>query len=156
LNLTLTWLTVKSPCGGGVEYLHRDPASRRRRQKGKSHIWDSIIWSQAPRDSSDPRMTALASVSSIYKRQTCPLVREGAPPKQDHNCQTEKNIWSWAPDGARHQDWLTDRQSQCDFDSDVTDSSVVVQLSVESQPVKKRLSRWKENLMRVVVTMRLL
>jgi hypothetical protein len=24
------------PCGGGVEYLHRDPASRRRRLKGKS------------------------------------------------------------------------------------------------------------------------
>jgi hypothetical protein len=27
-----------NPCGGGVEYLHRDPASRRRRQKGKSQI----------------------------------------------------------------------------------------------------------------------
>jgi hypothetical protein len=26
------------PCGGGVEYLHRDPASRRRRRKGKSQI----------------------------------------------------------------------------------------------------------------------
>jgi hypothetical protein len=25
-------------CGGGVEYLHRDPASRRRRRKGKSRI----------------------------------------------------------------------------------------------------------------------
>jgi hypothetical protein len=24
------------PCGGGVDYLHRDPASRRRRRKGKS------------------------------------------------------------------------------------------------------------------------
>jgi hypothetical protein len=24
--------------GGGVEYLHRDPASRRRRRKGKSQI----------------------------------------------------------------------------------------------------------------------
>jgi hypothetical protein len=24
------------PCGGGFEYLHRDPASRRRRRKGKS------------------------------------------------------------------------------------------------------------------------
>jgi hypothetical protein len=27
-----------SLCGGGVEYLHRDPASRRRRRKGKSQI----------------------------------------------------------------------------------------------------------------------
>jgi hypothetical protein len=33
-------------CGGGVEYLHRDPASRRRRRKGKSQIWDSKIWSR--------------------------------------------------------------------------------------------------------------
>jgi hypothetical protein len=38
-----------------------------------------------------------------------PLVREGAPQKQDRNCQTVIiNIWSWAPDGARHQDLLTD------------------------------------------------
>jgi hypothetical protein len=34
--------------------------------------------SQIPRDS-DPRKTVLARVSSIYKRQTSPLVREGAP-----------------------------------------------------------------------------
>jgi hypothetical protein len=27
-----------TPCGGGIEYLHRDPASRRRRQKGKSQM----------------------------------------------------------------------------------------------------------------------
>jgi hypothetical protein len=33
-----------SPCGGGIEYLHRDPASRRRQRKGKSQIWDSKIW----------------------------------------------------------------------------------------------------------------
>jgi hypothetical protein len=26
------------PCGGGIEYLHRDPASRRRRRKGKSQM----------------------------------------------------------------------------------------------------------------------
>jgi hypothetical protein len=100
----------KYPCGGGVEYLHRDPASRRRRRKGKSHIWDSKIWSRVPRDS-DTRKTALARASSIYKRQTRPIVREGAPQKQDRNCQTVINIWSWAPDGARHQDLLIDGQS---------------------------------------------
>jgi hypothetical protein len=59
------------PCGGGFEYLHRDPASRRRRQKGESQIWDSKIWSRVPRDS-DPRKTTLARASSIYKRQTRP------------------------------------------------------------------------------------
>jgi hypothetical protein len=95
------------PCGGRVEYLHRDPASRKRRRTGKSQIWDSKIWSRVPRDS-DLRKTALAKASSMYKRQTRPLVREGAPQKQDRNCQTLINIWSWAPDGARHQDLLTD------------------------------------------------
>jgi hypothetical protein len=39
------------PCGGRVEYLHRNPASRRRRCKGKSPIWDSKIWSRVPWDS---------------------------------------------------------------------------------------------------------
>jgi hypothetical protein len=35
----------------GVEYLHRDPTSRRRRRKGKSQIRDSKIWSRVSRDS---------------------------------------------------------------------------------------------------------
>jgi hypothetical protein len=51
------------------------------------HCWN------VPRDS-DPRNTALARASSIYKRQTRSLVREGAPQKQDQNCQTIINIWS--------------------------------------------------------------
>jgi hypothetical protein len=52
----------------------------------------------------------------IYKRQTCPPFREGAPQKQDRKCETIINILSWAPDEARHQDLLTDRQWQCGFD----------------------------------------
>jgi hypothetical protein len=81
------------PCGGGVEYLHRDPASRRRRRKGKSRIWESKIWSRAQRNS-DPRMTALARASSNSKRQTRPLVRQNAPHQQTRNCQTIIKIWS--------------------------------------------------------------
>jgi hypothetical protein len=46
--------------------------------------------------------------NSIYKRETRPLVTEGAPQKQDRNCQIGLNIWSWAPYGALHQDLLTD------------------------------------------------
>jgi hypothetical protein len=65
-----------NPCGDGVEYIHSDPASRRRRRKAKSQIWESKIWSRVPRGS-DPRKTALARTSSIYKRQTQTLVREG-------------------------------------------------------------------------------
>jgi hypothetical protein len=52
-----------------------------------------VIWSQIPKDS-DPRKTALARASSIYKRQTNPLVRKGAPQTEDRNCQTVINIWS--------------------------------------------------------------
>jgi hypothetical protein len=55
------------PCGGGVEYLHRSPASRRRRRKGKSRIWDSKIWSRVPRDS-DLTMTALARHAVLSTR----------------------------------------------------------------------------------------
>jgi hypothetical protein len=41
-----------------------------------------------------PEKGYLAMASSIYKRQIRPLVREGAPQKQDRNCQRVINIWS--------------------------------------------------------------
>jgi hypothetical protein len=103
----------KYPCGGGVEYLHRDPASRKRRRKGKSQIWDSKIWSQLPRDS-DPKKTALARASSMYKRQTRPLVREGALRNKERNCQTysvfrtEEKSGRKPQMGALYQDRLAD------------------------------------------------
>jgi hypothetical protein len=83
----------RNPCGGGVEYLHRGPASRRGRRKGKSRIWDSNIWSRVLRDS-DQRMTALARSSSNFKRQTCPLVRVSTPHQQTRKCLTVTKIWS--------------------------------------------------------------
>jgi hypothetical protein len=76
-----------------AEYFHCDPASRRRRRKGKSQISDSKICSRVPPDL-DPIKTTLARASSIYKRQTRPLIREGPPEKQDRNCQRVINIWS--------------------------------------------------------------
>jgi hypothetical protein len=138
------------PCGGGVEYLHRDPTRHRRRRKGKFQIWDSNIWSRVPRDS-DPRKTTLARASSIYKRQTRPLVREGAPEKQDRNCQRVINIWSWAPAKIY---WLTDRQSQCDFDFDMSS----VQFSAghsHGKPVEGvwRLNVWTEDFVCVIITL---
>jgi hypothetical protein len=59
--------------------------------------------SRVPRDS-DPKEIALARSSSTYKRQTRPLIREGAPQKQDRNCQTVINIWSCSK--PRFTDWL--------------------------------------------------
>jgi hypothetical protein len=75
-----------------------NPASRIGRRKGKSRIWDSKIWPRVPRES-DPKRTALAKERSNSKRQTRPLVREGAPHQQTRSCLTVIKIWSYAPDG---------------------------------------------------------
>jgi hypothetical protein len=109
--------SLKPPCGGRVKQLHCDPASHRRQRKGKSQIWDSKIWSRVPWDL-DLRKTALAKASSIYKRQTRPLVIEGVTQKQDRNWQRVINIWSWAPD--LMTDWpsvamLLWQSRTCDF-----------------------------------------
>jgi hypothetical protein len=64
--LVITWrayfagskrLIQTPPCGGGDEYLHRDPASHRKQQKGKPWNWGSKIWSRVLRDS-NPKMTS--------------------------------------------------------------------------------------------------
>jgi hypothetical protein len=95
-----------------VEYFHRDPASRRRRRKGKSQIWDSKIWSRVPKDS-DPRTTVLARASSNCKRQTRPLVREGAPNQQTRNCHTSNKDLVVSPRWVlcSKTDWPADRRS---------------------------------------------
>jgi hypothetical protein len=94
-----------NPCGGGFEYLHRDPASRRRRRKGTTQIWDSIRWSRVPRHS-NPRKTRLARAAP-YTKHRLVLSLERAPQK-DRNYHRLINIWLWAADWARHQDLLID------------------------------------------------
>jgi hypothetical protein len=42
-----------------------------------------------------------------HRKKTDPSSRQRGRPT-DRNCHTVINIWSWAPDGARHQDSLTD------------------------------------------------
>jgi hypothetical protein len=60
------------------------------------------------RINSPSTIEAVFSVGSV-QWQTRPLVRGGARHrKKNSNSQIVLNIWSWAPDGARHQDWLTD------------------------------------------------
>jgi hypothetical protein len=79
----------------------------------------------------DPRKTALARASSIYTRPIRPLVRDGAPQKQDRNCQTV---------GARSKVYrLTDRQSQCDFDRCKMGASLgVIRHSAASRDINRR------------------
>jgi hypothetical protein len=65
-----------------------------------------------------------------------PLVREGAPPKkQNRNSQTVKNIWSWAPDGARHQDLLTDWPSV----------AIWLWLGLDSVSYEFKVNLWRED-----------
>jgi hypothetical protein len=109
--LQLKLLAKAAPCGGGVEYLHRDPASRRRRRKWKSQIRDSQIWTRVPRDSGQ-RKRALAKASSTYDRQIRPLVREGAPREQDRNCHTSNKDLVVSPKWVlcSKTDWPADRR----------------------------------------------
>jgi hypothetical protein len=86
------------PCGGGVKYLHRDPASRRRRRKVKSQIWDSKIWPRAPRDL-DPRKK---SVQETWVERTGPenclwVIAAGSQPDENwcdlsHNYSTLESV----------------------------------------------------------------
>jgi hypothetical protein len=54
---------------------------------------------------------------SAYKKTDPSSRQRGPPQKQDRNCQTVMSpTWGSTP---RLTDWLTDRQSQCDFDFDI-------------------------------------
>jgi hypothetical protein len=53
---------------------------------------------------------------AAYTKDRSVLSSERAPHKNKTVTVKLINIWSWAPDEARHQDLLTDRQSQCNFD----------------------------------------
>jgi hypothetical protein len=110
-RLVLNTADGSDPCGGGFEYLHRDPASRRRRRKGKSQIWESKIWPRVPRDW-DPRKTTLARANSIYKDR--PVLSSESAPHKNKTVTVNKTYW------------LTDRQSQCDFDFDLTQLVVLL------------------------------
>jgi hypothetical protein len=64
-------------------------------------------------------ITGREHVCIVHDHQTHPLVREGAPQKQDGNLPAGSNIWSQVPEWARHQDILTDQPSvvkKLDFD----------------------------------------
>jgi hypothetical protein len=89
---TQGYITYSFVTRDGFEYLHRSPESRRRRQKGKSRIWDSTILSRVPRNS-DSKMIVLARASSNCKWQTHPLVRDMLYKDYDRTCSIEKKIW---------------------------------------------------------------
>jgi hypothetical protein len=62
---------------------------------------------------SDQRKIALARASSIYKRQTRPLVREGASQEQHRNCHTSNKDLVVSLKWVLYSktDWPADRRS---------------------------------------------
>jgi hypothetical protein len=116
LTLTLDWtiLFLKDIyIRGGLEYLHRSPASRKRRVlrddlKGIQCEWE---WLRVLRDSD--HWVIILQIADPSSRQ------RGRPTEtrqkiSDSNIPTGSNIWSQVPQGCsipRHADWPTDRQS---------------------------------------------
>jgi hypothetical protein len=91
--MTYLWsvLTVtpeSHPCGGGVNYLHRDPAL-------KSETVKYVHESQGTR-----------TRENLCWRRPAAYIKDRR--NQNRNSQTIINIWTLAPDGARHQDVLLD------------------------------------------------
>jgi hypothetical protein len=60
-----------------------------------------------------PKKDCAGKASSIYKSQTRPLVREGAPQEQDRNCHTSNKDLVVSPKCVLYTktDWPADRRS---------------------------------------------
>jgi hypothetical protein len=95
--------SVRGRCGGYITRFHTE----------KSLKSETVKYGPSPKGLG-PRKTALARASGTYKRQTCPLVREGAPRNQERNCQTysvfrtEKISGRKPRKGALYQDRVAD------------------------------------------------
>jgi hypothetical protein len=76
--------------------------------------------------------TDLLLLTDSDKRQTRPLVREGAPYRQDSNFQEEEISGHEPQTGLDTKtDWLTDRHSECDSDSVYNNSYIHATLQTQ-------------------------
>jgi hypothetical protein len=83
--------------------------------------------------------------SAAYTKGRLVLSSERAAHKnQDCNCQTVINIWSWATDGARYQDLLTDWLTDWLTNWPSVAMTLTLTQLVESHPMKRRLGGWCE------------
>jgi hypothetical protein len=104
--LSLSLLRTRVPCGGGVEYFHRDPASRRRRRKWKSQIWNSkILYCAGPLPDANYNLLGYRRHRSIcYTRLfTTPRVVITASPYNE----------SWPPDVLSRSGSSISSSSEC-------------------------------------------
>jgi hypothetical protein len=80
------------PCGGGVEYLHRSPASRRRRRKRKSQS-ETVKYGRESHGTRTREWLRWRGPAAIVNDKPRPLVTESAPYQQTRNCLTVIKIW---------------------------------------------------------------
>jgi hypothetical protein len=103
---TVIWL----PCRGGVEYFLRSPASRRRRRKGKSRIWDSKYGGESRGTRTQELLYWRAPAAIVNDRPV--LSSESAPHQQTRNCLTVNKDLVVSPRWVLYSkiDWTTDRR----------------------------------------------
>jgi hypothetical protein len=93
---------IRNPYGGEVEYLHREPASRRRRRKGSLKSERVKYGSESQGTRTWERLRWLGPVVYIKDRPVR-LSERASHKKQNRNCQTVINIWGSTP---RLTGWL--------------------------------------------------
>jgi hypothetical protein len=84
---------IRHPCGGGVEYLHRDPASRKRRRKGSLKS-ETVKYGHESYGTRTRKWLRWRGPAATVNDRPVHFVREGAPNQQTRNCQTITKIWS--------------------------------------------------------------
>jgi hypothetical protein len=109
--LYLTLFTVVEachPCGGGVEYLHRGPASRRRRRKGS-------LRSETVKHNREPQGTGAREslrwwgpAEIVNDRPLLSSDRKSASHQETRNCLTVIKTWPRPQMGVLFQDRLAD------------------------------------------------
>jgi hypothetical protein len=90
-------------CGGGVEYLHRNPASRRRRQKRKFES-ETVKYGSESHGIRTRELMLWRGPAAYTKDRPVPSSERAPQKKQDGNCQRVINIWGST---TRLTDWLT-------------------------------------------------
>jgi hypothetical protein len=121
---TLTLAIFQPPCGGESEYLHHNPVSRKRWQKGYPVPGGITVAGGYKYGDLGLQVGEVVNETVKYgygscltwttelfqcELRTCPLAREGTLHKEGCNCRhKEIKIWSSDPKRARHQDGLLD------------------------------------------------
>jgi hypothetical protein len=101
----------RNPCGGGVEYLHRDPASRRRRRKGSLKS-DTVKYGRKSQGARTREWLRWLGPAAIVNDRPV-LSSERAPPSTNPQLSGSNKNLVVSPRWVLYSnpDWPTDRRS---------------------------------------------